>query len=338
MRFEPYPTLGDRPHVVVDGAPNDATALLLSHWPRQPGGDGTPRALRADTSAEIVFRWLAAREPSVDVELASNNHFDEDGLVGLFALIDPGAAIERRARLIDVASAGDFATCTTRDAARTACTIAAFADPERSPLARATFAGTDADRTAALYSQMLPRLAELVDAPERFRRLWEDEDARIDHDVAAIASGAVRIEEVPELDLAVVTLPAHAAGGLASRFAGQRRECVHPIALHAATSRTCILTHDTRGGRHEVLYRYETWVQLASRRPRARRDLSVLARQASPLEPSGARWTFDGVSAITPRLRLDEAQESGLDPARFRALLEDALRTLPAAWDPYLEA
>ena len=51
------------------------------------------------------------------VELVSNNHFDQDGLVSIFALVDPDEASPRRAFLEDVASAGDFATFRDRDAA-----------------------------------------------------------------------------------------------------------------------------------------------------------------------------------------------------------------------------
>jgi len=41
------------------------------------------------------------------------------------------------------------------------------------------------------------------------------------------------------------------------------------------------------------------------------------------------------VSDLTPTLRLDEAEESGIDPPAFRMLLEDHLRSSPPAWDPY---
>ncbi len=61
--------------------------LTLSHWPRT----ATPRGLARDLSAEIAFaaldrgaRWRGARA-------VSNDHFDTDGLAGLFALADPEA-------------------------------------------------------------------------------------------------------------------------------------------------------------------------------------------------------------------------------------------------------
>src|SRR5947208_2433644 len=104
MRFHPYPSL-ESANVIVDGAPQADTVLTLSHWPKS----GSPREFAADTSAEIVFRWLSAGRPGArGAELVSNNHFDEDGLVGIYAAVDPERAMARRELLSDVARAGDF--------------------------------------------------------------------------------------------------------------------------------------------------------------------------------------------------------------------------------------
>ena len=54
----------------------------------------------------------------MDAELVSNNHFDEDGLVGVFTLLEPGTALGLRELLIDTARAGDVATYRDRRAAR----------------------------------------------------------------------------------------------------------------------------------------------------------------------------------------------------------------------------
>src|SRR5438093_6432557 len=108
LRFVPYHELGETPNIVVDGSGNERTRLTLSHWPRS----GTPSELKADLSAQIVIRYLErpdlrARNEE-GVEAVSNNHFDEDGLVGVWALLHPDEALERRELLGDVASAGDF--------------------------------------------------------------------------------------------------------------------------------------------------------------------------------------------------------------------------------------
>jgi hypothetical protein len=81
MRFVSY-NQATVPNIVVDGSSNDHTLLTLSHWPRS----GTPAELKADTSAEIAFRYLDSPKFQVACDVVTNNHFDQDGLVGLFVI------------------------------------------------------------------------------------------------------------------------------------------------------------------------------------------------------------------------------------------------------------
>src|SRR5262245_32552597 len=105
--YVPYDEAARRPNMVVDGAANDGTTLALSHWPKS----GTPWPLKADTSVGIVFNYLDSPAWQRDVAAVTNNHFDEDGLVGLYCLIEPEHALKRRDLLIEISSAGDFAVC-----------------------------------------------------------------------------------------------------------------------------------------------------------------------------------------------------------------------------------
>src|SRR5438093_8265778 len=101
MRFVPYHELAGAPSVIVDGSGADGTVLTLSHWPRS----GTPWPLKDDLSTQIVFRYLKQPELHVAPEAVPNNHFDEDGLAGVFALLHPEQAFAIRPLLEDVASA-----------------------------------------------------------------------------------------------------------------------------------------------------------------------------------------------------------------------------------------
>ena len=76
----------------------------------------------------------------VDGGAASNNHFDEDGLIGIFALTRPELG-RSMARCVEIARAGDFGICRSRNAARIAFVLAAYAEQSSSPLPRSTFAG-----------------------------------------------------------------------------------------------------------------------------------------------------------------------------------------------------
>ena len=101
MRYLPYAAASCEPNVIVDGMANDRTLITLSHWRRS----GTPADLMADTSTGIVFNYLDHPDLHVPADVVSNNHFDEDGLVGIYALLEPEAAASRRDLLIDVVRA-----------------------------------------------------------------------------------------------------------------------------------------------------------------------------------------------------------------------------------------
>lgn len=304
MRFMGYEELEGRPNVIVDGYGADGTVLVLSHWP----GSGTPEVLKDDLSTMIAFRYLDHPELTVEAEAVSNNHFDEDGLCGIFAVLHPEEALARRERIIDVASAGDFGVFRSRDAFRVSTALMAYEDRDRSPLA--IFDLPYPKQSAALYEELLERLPHMIDSPETYRELWGEQDAALEATLGAIASGTIRIEERPDLDLAVVTV--------ADSFAGE----VVDAGLYSSTLMTRVLVQ--HGHRYDLRYRYESWVDYRSRPVPARIDLTPLAKLLSEDEPAG-RWRFDGVDHITPRLRLSGAEASAIPPERFRSSVESFL-------------
>ena len=262
----------------------------------------------------------------------TNNHFDQDGLVGLYVLIDPLAATRHRGLLIDVASAGDFGVFKSRTAVRINFAISAFADPETSPFPKAMFDQPYPHMAAELYVRMLDVLPNLIAEPEAFKSLWEQEDVILSGSEGLIATGAVTIEERPALDLAVVRVPEHRTESRIHRFASSQQSLCHPAAIHNATTCTRILL--IRGQYAEFQYRYEGWVQLVSRKTPARVDLAPLAVELNVME-GGGHWTFDGVDAITPRLHLDGKNESSIPVDVILRKLEEHLGTAPPAWDPH---
>lgn len=327
LGFVPYDQLDGQPNVVVDGSPTEGTVLCLTHWPAIT----SPPRFAADLSAQMAFAYLDAFDLHEPATAVSNNHFDQDGLVSLYALTRPEEALERRRMLIDVARAGDFATFDDRNAARVSMAVAAYATPGHSPLE--DLPSDYAEMTAQLYVEMLGRIDELCDHPERYRNLWADEDATLDASEADLASGQATLEEVPDIDLAVITVAEGGPRAGGHRFGGQWASGLHPMAIHNATDRFCVLV--IRDQHYEFTYRYETWVQYRSRRPRPRRDLAALVDRLNDVETGPGRWEAGPVSGLTPTLQLHGAEQSDIGPAAFRDLLENHLRRPPPAWNPY---
>jgi hypothetical protein len=320
----PYPELGDRPNVVVDGDGTESSLLTLSHWP----GSTVPPSLQADLSAEIAVRYLEQPEQHVPADVVSNNHLDEDGLMGVFALVDPACALAHRDLLVDVARAGDFAWSHTREAARVAFTLGSMLDAR-------PVTGSYDDYCAQRHEELLPLVPRLLADIGAFRDDWAAEDEFLDASSAAIDDGTVSITEHPELDLAIVTMPARPERTF-HRFTQRRTGGLHPMAVHNRTERTRVAYLQER--RYWMELRYESVVQFVSRPILGRPDLGPLADHLNEIESSGGKWDFESIGSLTPKLLLRDADESSLDPATFVAALRAFLADAAPAWDPWAES
>jgi len=324
MKFVPYHLLDGRPSVVVDGSPAPGTVLTVTHWPGYP----PPAGIEDDLSAQMAFRLLERPDLVPDeAEAVSNNHFDQDGLVSIYALVVPDDAVRRRPFLEDVARAGDFAVCRDRDAARVSMVLAALSKADGLP-------ADYVERTGVLYEDLLGRLPELCDHIGTQREVWGDEDATLAASAAAFDDGRAVVEERPDLDLAVITVAEDAPESGGHRFGGDWVTGLHPMAVNARTERVTLAR--LRGRRYDVELRYEGWVQMRSRPVRPRRDLAPLAARLQDEETGDAVWSATPVSGILPRLHLGDGQESSIAPERFVEMLTDHLDTAPPAWDPFV--
>jgi hypothetical protein len=63
------------------------------------------------------YRTSAAVCPTKP-KAVSNNHFDEDGLAGIFTMLQPTTALRHRDLVLDVTQADDFGVYVRREAAR----------------------------------------------------------------------------------------------------------------------------------------------------------------------------------------------------------------------------
>lgn len=326
MRFSAYADSAGVPNIVVDGSPNRSTVLALTHWP----GYAQPPGFEFDLSAEMAFHYLDSPPEHPPADVVTNNHFDQDGLVSVHALVDPELSLAHRELLIDVAAAGDFSTYRDRRAARASMAIACYADEDRSPIADRLVGPYD-EQCATLYAATLPLLVPMMIDSDQFRELWAEEDENLTVSEALIERGAVTIEEVDDVDLAIVTVPAGESAHGGHRFAHETFATLHPMALHNATC--CFRLLLLHGCHYQFVDRYETWVQYRSRRPRPRVDMRPLAERLIAIESSSTTWSAGAPGSLTPTMEVDG--ESSIDPDTVRRMVVDHLRAATPAWDPY---
>ena len=329
-KFTPYAAARALPNIVVDGPPLPSTLLTLSHWPNNQ----SPPEVRRDTSTGTVFAYLEATHLHQAVAWVTNNHFDEDGLFSMYALAEPERALEDQDLLIAASFAGDFGVVTNPEAARLCFAVEALTDPEVSPLPAEVFA--EPDRVAALYTALLeslpPLLRDLRTGWPRYGDLWALQDEHLTASRALLADGIVTLVESPALDLAVVRIPTYLRRRTARRYLRDESAAVHPFAINSATPCSRILR--VQGHHYEFEYRYESWVQLATRRVALRVRLEGLATRLNELE-GGPGWVAEDPTGTAPRLYRPDGTASTIDLDSFLLELEAALTSAPVAWDPY---
>ena len=275
--FTPFgsaPAVDPAATIGCDGLP--PAHLCLSHWP----GNTTPEDLRRDLSTEIALAF--ARLPEAErnarfgkLEFVTNDHFDTDGLLAIFACLRPGLALAREELLIAAARAGDYWCAPTRRSLAFDVAVSATTDPVRSPLAGELAGLTAAERNALAYARLLERLPEALEDPWCLRVAIDDEVARVEEDLRSIRSEG-RVRWVPEKNLAIV----------------ETARAVDPRASHEAAScdRVLELREGDGGVYAELRFSARSWFDAPSRRELPRPDLAPIAAALSQRERGAGEW------------------------------------------------
>ncbi len=308
MRFELYSErLAGSDPVSVDGiVPGDG--LHLTHW----AGNRTPPELKADTSTGIALRFIASPdrdELARGAEVASNNHFDADGVLSVWTVLSGERAAEHASLLVAAAEAGDFSAHPGPAGLKVA--LAIQGEDGSSPLA-AHLRGAPVEDDEEAYRLILPVIGELLAEPDRFEPLWRDGLAAIDAAMEGFAAGRSRVEEDPEHLVSAIHLDRAAALDAAR----------HAISHHAS-GRLYLIASEAADGRwsYRVDWPYWSWAETVDRPLIRRIDLEPVAARLRALDPD-ASWRVER-SEISPGLR---AAGSRARPDRVAAELRAALR------------
>jgi hypothetical protein len=262
---------GDAPAISCDGLVPGA-ALDLTHWQ----GNRTPSRFKADTSTEIALNFVGSPE-AVDRwadALVVNNHFDTDGLLSIWVLLEPEQSAACRELLVAAAEAGDFDEWPAQD--RGLWLDAAIR----------TLASGAADDAAA-YETVLPQLPDLIRHLDERRDLWGPEWDDLQAAVAALESGGLRAES-------------HGAIGVMIHPPGQP-EAPGPLLARRflPTARRYLLAFEREDSRYD--YRYErphyAWADTVVRSVLSQPDAAALAAALGP------QWTHEGLPGMTGIIR-----------------------------------
>jgi hypothetical protein len=292
MRFEYYHDgLADVPKLSVDGTVSNA--IHFSHWQ----GNNTPASVKADTSTEIALNLAAApnrEELTGGIELVTNNHFDTDGVLSVWTMLNGERALELRDKLIAAAEAGDFSEMSTQEGVRASIVIQGSDSPTDvgSPLAK-QLAGEPVDDDARCYELVLPHVEHVLTRTNDYASLWVDPWNRIASALDSFARGRSRVEEDHEAKFSLVTLAPDIFSSVGFK---PTRHCAPFTAIshHARGEVFLIVTPLDGGWAYRLDYPYYSWAETIVRPKIERRDFSSLVARLNEAEQNPAgQWKID---------------------------------------------
>jgi hypothetical protein len=208
MRFQFYSeALDDVPKLSVDGTVDNS--IHFSHWQ----GNTTPAEVKADTSTEIALNLVASPNRAAltqGIDLVVNNHFDTDGVMSCWTVLNGERALEYHDLLISAAEAGDFSEHTSDDGVKVSIAIQGVdtATPNNisgSPLA-GMMAGRMFDDDERAYEFVLPEVERLLSDVNAYESLWREGWNEVAAALERFASGDSRVIENDPARISVITL------------------------------------------------------------------------------------------------------------------------------------
>ena len=323
MRFEFYTdALEDTPKLSVDGTvPN---SIHFSHWE----GNETPAELKADTSTEIALNLVAS--PKRDsftkgIDLVTNNHFDCDGVLSCWTVLNGERAWEFRDLLIAAAEAGDFSEHSSDDGVRVSIAIqgAEQSSPNNddgSPLAQ-MLAGREmasriVENDALAYELVFPEVEKLLRNVNAYEPLWRDGWKAVADALESFERGRSQVRYYADAKISLVTLAPDIFHG--GSFSPTRHSAPFTAISKYAMGELFLIGIPTNGGWfYRLDYPYYSWAETVVRPLVARRDFTNALRSLNEKETNReGQWQRDNREMTSAVKFLDES--GGLTPSRLQ--------------------
>ncbi|MDN4166674.1 hypothetical protein QWY31_14280 [Cytophagales bacterium LB-30] len=272
--------------VVVDA--HHPYAFALSHWK----GVQQPLGCEDDTSLGIVLNALKKMLPETNWPYVSNNHFDADGFLGIWAYLHPHEALAHEETLRQMALIGDFREFNpTHPQALEALALVCWLNSVEKKRFYAPFGSPQEARMCVpKYEYFLPRFEFALAKPETCQAEWKEEFEEVLRDYALVNERKLY--------------------GEASLMEVQASRPLHYYALFAHSESVDYVMSLYPDNRYELENKYSSWVTTSLRKTMPRLPLKTLAERLNTLEKSGLQWVADGHKDTGPLLRLQHKKLS----------------------------
>src|ERR1044072_5374025 len=274
MRFEFYTeALANVPKLSVDGTVDNS--IHFSHWE----ANATPAEVKADTSTEIALNLVASPNRVAltnGIELVTNNHFDTDGVLSVWTVLNGERASSYRDLLISAAEAGDFSEHSSDDGVRVSIAIqgsdqASPNNDDGSALAR-LLAGEGVEDDARAYELVLPEVERLLTNINNYEPLWREGWNNLAAAIESFERGKSRVTEHNGISL--VTLAPEVFDG--TGFSPTKHAAPYTAISKFAHGELFVIAIPTSGGwLYRLDYPYYSWTETVVRPPVRRRALTA---------------------------------------------------------------
>jgi hypothetical protein len=329
MRFEFYSeALDNVPKLSVDGTVDNS--IHFSHWE----GNRTSVEVKADTSTEIALNLVASpnREALTNgIELVTNNHFDTDGALSVWTVLNGERALPYRDLLIAAAEAGDFSEHSSDDGVRVSIAIQGSdqASPNNdtgSPLAR-LLAGENVDDDARAYELVLPEVERLLQNINDYESLWRQGWENVVAAIESFERGESKVTEYADTKVSLITLAPKLFDG--AGFSPTRHAAPYTAISKYAQGQLFLIAIPTNPGWfYRLDYPYYSWAETVVRPRVQRRDLTAVLQLLNRKESNfGGRWKPDNREMTSAVKFLDSAgtlAASRLEPHEIADVLTSA--------------
>ena len=329
MRFEFYTeALANVPKLSVDGTVDNS--IHFSHWE----ANATPAEVKADTSTEIALNLVASPNRvalTSGIELVTNNHFDTDGVLSVWTVLNGERALAYRDLMISAAEAGDFSEYSSDDGVRVSIAIqgsdqASPNNDDGSPLAR-LLAGEKVDDDARAYELVLPEVERLLTNINDYESLWREGWESVVAAIESFERGESNVAEYSNLSL--ITLAPELFSG--TGFSPTRHSAPYTaISKYAHGELFLIAIPAGSGWFYRLDYPYYSWAETVVRPRVKHRDLSGALQLLNNKDGNrDGRWQMDNREMTSAVKVLDNNRmlaASRLDPRDVVEALQNSLR------------
>jgi hypothetical protein len=274
MEFRFYnEKLAKKPKLSVDGLV--PTSIHFSHFK----GNKTPPKYKADTGTEIALK--VAADSSFDrerVPICSNDHYDTDGVLAVWAMCIPEDALLEKDMSIRAAEAGDFNHYSNDEAFCVDAAVEGYRHSPNSPY-QPTIATLDhAAADGYVYQKLSHMFPDLWQDLERHKSLWEGALNQLHKNFDAFKAKEFSVKELWDDWLSVVEGP----------FSP------HPMAVDRfCQGRVFLLSNpgpEGKGRTFGVDYAYWSWADTVVRVKVNWADFAPLAQALNAKDQGTGQW------------------------------------------------